>query len=427
MAVRALKPELLVRAALRRLRGRDDVRLVEDVARSEEIAVRIVGGAVRDAFLGRKGGDLDLVVSHPAAARFAELLAKRLGSRVVAVGAAPRRVLKIPRGGHEIDVWEAEEPPEKDLLRRDLTVNTLAFDLLGGTFAAAKGALQDLGRKRLAAPRPGVLLEDPLRVLRVARFLAELPGFRISKRLLPELRQAAPFLRKVAPERVLAEMDRLLSTPPGLAARSLEALERWGALAALLPGTTARERRRGISLVRKLERPSPPVARALLLSPLGETKALFLLRRWRVQRRELQMLAVLLTLSRGTTGHRGRRRFPPDAPTRREVVEFLRNVSPFFKEAVLFLGTAGGAGARRFVGEIGRVLSRPASLSRILRPSRPVDAMEVSRLLGLPEGPALGAALRELDVALAAGEVRGKRAAVRFLVGLPASGATPSR
>jgi hypothetical protein len=106
----------------------------------------------------------------------------------------------------------------------------------------------------------------------------------------------------------------------------------------------------------------------------------------------------------------------------RELVLFLRSVSPFFEETVLFLSSAGDAGTRRLGDAVSRVLRRPSSLSLILRPRRPLDTGEVSRLLGLPEGPALGDALRELDIAVAAREIRGKRAAIAFLRRLPGGG-----
>jgi poly(A) polymerase len=403
MAVGAIKG---VDAALRGLRAREDVTMVEEVARREGISVRIVGGAVRDAFLGRRGGDLDLTLPASEAPVFAEALARAAATRVVTVGSFPRRILKIPLGAREIDIWQTEEPPDKDLLRRDFTINALAFDLPGGSFTAPKGALQDLRRRRLVLPRPGVLEEDPLRVVRVARLIAELPGFHLSKKAVPEVRRAARRLQTAAPERRLAELDRILEAPVENATRALRQLEQWGALPVLLRSTTARQRRRGLSLVGRMKIPSPPVARALLLASLGAEQALSLLGKWKVTRRELQLAGMLLRLPRRRT-HR--------ATSRRDVVVFLRSVSPFFEEAVLFLRAAGDRGTQILCDAVESVLRRPSSLSKILRPRRPLDAAAVSGLLGLPEGPALGNALRALDTALAAGEIRGERAARRFL------------
>jgi hypothetical protein len=195
--------------AWRRLAQRADVALAAACALPAD-RVRAVGGAVRDAFLGRSGGDLDLSVAAGKADAFAGRLAARTRTRVVPVGAAPKRILKVRFRTREIDVWEEESDADADLVRRDFTVNAIAFSLPDGRLAAAPGALADLAARRLAPPRPGVFLEDSLRVLRAARFLAELPGFHVTRAAFPELRDAAKMLRMVAPERRLVELDKLL-------------------------------------------------------------------------------------------------------------------------------------------------------------------------------------------------------------------------
>jgi tRNA nucleotidyltransferase/poly(A) polymerase len=393
-----------IRRAFGTLMRRADVRAAASLARPGD-AVRAVGGAVRDAFLKRRGGDLDLVVRAGGAERFAEELAAHLGTRVIAVGAAPKRVLRIPFRAKEIDVWEEDGNPEADLLRRDFTVNALSFSLPDGAFSSVPGALADLEAKRLVPPRPGVFLEDPLRVLRAARFLAEMPQFHVARRAMPELRVTGRFLRMVAGERILGEMGRLLSAPSRDAARALRFLERLGALEALLQGTAARERRRGISLVGRMKTPSPRVARALLLSPVGEERAVDFLRRWRTSREEQRLASRLFALPLRARG----------APTRRSVAAFLRLVSPFEEESTTFLLAAGNSRARDMARAARRVLHRPAALRRILKPVRPLQFAEISSLLHLPEGPPLGRALDAFDLALAAGEVRGARAARAWL------------
>ena len=294
--------------------------------------VRVVGGVVRDAFLGRTGGDLDLSVASPRANSFAARLAARAGSRVVAVGAPPRRILKVPFQGREIDVWAEEGGEEADLLRRDFTVNAVSFTLPEGRLGAAPGALLDLEKKRLAPPRPGVFLEDSLRVLRAARFLAQLPGFRVAREALLEIRAAGRFLRKVAAERRLVEMDKLLGAPAADRARALRFLERVGALQSLVRGSAPR-RRRGISLVRRLESSDPRIARALLLLPQGPKRAEDLLRRWKTSREEQRLASRLFALPLRRTGH--------GAPTRHDVAELLRLSSPFEGESTAYLKVAG--------------------------------------------------------------------------------------
>jgi tRNA nucleotidyltransferase/poly(A) polymerase len=410
-----LKPDHAIQRAFRVLMRRADAALAAAVAQPDE-RVRAVGGAVRDAFLGRIGGDLDLVAPKGRAEAFAKELAARAGSRVVPLGAPPKRILKVPFRSHEIDVWEETGDRRADLLRRDFTVNTLSFSLPAGIFASAPGALADLKAKRLAPPRQGVFLEDPLRVLRAARFLAELPEFRIARRAVPELREAARFLRMVPAERRLVELDKLLGASSAGRARALRFLERTGALEILLLSTAPRERRgnpspgtalrRGISLVSRLGSTDPRVARALLLLPLGARKAAEILRAWKTSREEQRLASRLFALHL-----RGPRR----TPTRRDVAALLRLSSPFEEESTGFLRSAGDSRAGELARAAQRTQRRPAALRRILKPVRPLLFAEISSLLGLTEGPELGAALEAFDLALAAGEVRGARGARAWL------------
>lgn len=415
-----LKTKSGIRRAFGVLMRRPDARAAASVARPDD-QVRIVGGAVRDAFLGRKGGDLDLVAPPGRAEPLAWALARHAGTRVIAVGTAPKRILKVPFREREIDIWEETKDPLTDLLRRDFTVNTLSFSLPDGAFASAPEALSDLTARRLAPPRPGVFLEDPLRVLRAARFLAELPGFHIARAALPELRDAAKILRKVAAERSLVEWDKLLGAPPAGRMRALRFLERIGALEILLPSTAARERRHGISLVGRMEQPDPRVARSLLLLPLGTERAGDSLRRWKTSREEQRLASHLFALGRSRPGRRAMR-----PPTRREIAESLRRLSPFLGESLLFLSSAGDEGTRHLVRALSPYLRRPAALRGILKPTRPLPFAEISSLLGLREGQELGSALDAFDVALAAGEVRGPRAARAWLEAGRAFGNPPS-
>ena len=412
-----LKRNPAIRRGFRALLRRPDAAAAASLARPED-GVRAVGGAVRDAFLGRKGGDLDLVALPKSAEKLAAELAVRAGSRVVPIGTSPKRILKVPFRSHEIDVWEETEDPATDLLRRDFTVNALSFSLPEGAFASAPGALADLKAKRLAPPRKGVFLEDPLRVLRAARFLAELPGFHIARAAIPELRQAGKMLRMVAAERRLVEWDKLLGAPAAGRVRALRFLSRIGALQSLLLSSAPRERRgnpalasaapirRGIALVARLASTDPRVGRALLLLRLGRAKALDSLRRWKTSREELRLASRLFALPL----HGPRR-----VPTRRDVAALLRLSSPFEEESLLFLLAAGDSRARDLARSARRLLRRPAALRRILKPTRPLSLEEIRTTLNLPEGPHLGDALDAFDLALASSEIRGPRAARAWL------------
>lgn len=399
-----LRSVAAARAALRRRR---DLQEALELARARGETFRVVGGAVRDAFLGRKGGDLDLGLSRGRALPFAEALGKRLGVKAIAMGSEGRRILRlVPAARSEIDIWEFDDAGfDRD--RRDFTINALSFEFPSDAFDAPASGLDDLAAKRLVPPRAGVLLEDPLRVLRAARFEAELPGFRLVRSAFEEARHASRLLGSVAAERRLVELTRILEQPLASAVSAFRCLEAWGALEAMMPGTSSTERRRGIQmLARSPIGVGPEVARALLLRPLGEIRALGVLEDWRVSRWELRLAARLFEISLDRSNR---------APSRREAVEWIRSAAPFVMESLQFLEAGGNAGARALARHMAPIVRRPAALSRILTPKRPISTHEVATTLGLSPGPALGRALERLDRALAAGEVRTRRQAEAFL------------
>lgn len=395
-----LSPEI----ALRRLRRRPDVAASVETARRLGVAVRVVGGAVRDAFLadrlarGTARGDLDLALH--GAESFALALARHAGTRAMAVGTAPRQVWKVPFEGREIDVWETGGDPGADLLRRDVTVNALAFDLPGGVFSAPASALDDLAHGRLRPPRPGVYLEDPVRVLRVARFEAALDGFTPVPSARAELRAAAARLDATAVERRVAELDTILTLGATRARRALGRLEGLGALARLLPGR-AGLRAAGIAMATRISTPDAGLARALLVSPFGRS-GIELLESWKVPRRDLRLASALARLPE-----------PPRDTSRREVATWLRAARPFSREAIDWARARGAAAFARAA----RRLAREPGLEALVEPRRPLSSEEVARLLSLRPSPALGAALEALDLALAAAEIHGAEDARRFLLG----------
>jgi tRNA nucleotidyltransferase (CCA-adding enzyme) len=161
--------------------------------------VELVGGAVRDLLLGGAPRELDVVVADDAAA-FAGELAGRLnalagqsaserfqsssherfrtalvcwdGSRI---DVATRRSERYPQPGALPEVIAGT--PEQDLRRRDFTVNAIALSLGGaqrGELRAAPGALEDLSAGRLRVLHDASFIDDPTRLLRLARYRARL-------------------------------------------------------------------------------------------------------------------------------------------------------------------------------------------------------------------------------------------------------------
>ena len=201
----------------------------------------VVGGAVRDALLGLPVADRDWVVvgatpEEMSAAGFRPVgkdFPVFLHPETHEEHALARTERKSGRGYKGFTVYAAPDVTlEEDLRRRDLTINAMAQDE-SGRLIDPFGGERDL--------RAGVLrhvseafAEDPLRVLRVARFAARF-GFRIADETLVLMRRLvdAGEMQALVPERVWQELARGLSEPQP--ARMFDALERCGARRAVLP------------------------------------------------------------------------------------------------------------------------------------------------------------------------------------------------
>ncbi len=134
--------------------------------------------------------------------------------------------------------WQIDVEPlrggslEADLLLRDFTVNAIAEPVSGGAAIDPLGGVQDIAAGRLRAAGPAAFEDDPLRVLRLARIAVEL-GLEPERSALHLARASAPKLRRVAAERVFAELCRILDAPA--AVHGLQLLSEIDALAVVLP------------------------------------------------------------------------------------------------------------------------------------------------------------------------------------------------
>jgi len=204
-----------------------------------------VGGAVRDELLGLPVADRDYVV---VGATPEEMVAQ--GFRPVGKDfpvflhpgtheeyALARTERKTARGYKGFQVFAAPEVTlEEDLARRDLTINAIAKDE-GGLFIDPYGGTADLKARVLRHVSPA-FVEDPVRVLRVARFAARF-GFSIAPETLALMREMAANgeVDALVPERVWQELARgLMEKTPS---RMFLALRECGALAHILPELNA--------------------------------------------------------------------------------------------------------------------------------------------------------------------------------------------
>ncbi|MBV7363150.1 CCA tRNA nucleotidyltransferase [Actinomycetaceae bacterium TAE3-ERU4] len=183
----------------------------------------LVGGPVRDAALGKVPHDFDLT-TNARPEKTQELLNTwgktwDVGKEFGTIGAARGQLVV------EVTTYRTEEYDtssrkpvvaygdnlEGDLTRRDFTVNAMAVRLPQMIWVDPHGGLEDLATGTLRTPVTAVQSfdDDPLRIMRAARFSAQL-GFAVTEDVLAAMRDMAPRLQIVSAERVRAELERLI-------------------------------------------------------------------------------------------------------------------------------------------------------------------------------------------------------------------------
>jgi poly(A) polymerase len=187
----------------------------------------LVGGAVRDSILGRRSpaGDLDLATSAPPQETIRLLRAAGvdqlylMGVKYGTIGSRKGgRLLEITTFREEVYREENRKPVvtfasdiRTDLSRRDFTINAMAVRLPDGAFEDPFGGLKDLAAKRIDTPlEPEIAFtEDPLRMLRAARFAATLE-MTPTPRVIEAIERMRERLSIVSAERIRDELDKLL-------------------------------------------------------------------------------------------------------------------------------------------------------------------------------------------------------------------------
>jgi poly(A) polymerase len=195
------------------------------VSAGHEIA--LVGGSVRDALLGRLGTDLDFATSarpddvEKLVAGWADAQWS-IGKEFGTIGCRKGDwVLEITTYSSDVYDGETRKPVVSygdtlagDLLRRDFAVNAMAVTLPGQTFVDPFGGLRDLAAKVLRTPGTPErsFADDPLRMMRAARFSAQL-GFRVDAAVVAAMTEMADRIEIVSDERVRDELIKLICAP----------------------------------------------------------------------------------------------------------------------------------------------------------------------------------------------------------------------
>ncbi len=194
----------------------------------------IVGGAVRDLFLGRAElSDVDVATSAGL-----EAIRSLWEGRVKVTRKGPPWTAVIPVDGFNVEVTPfLGETLEEDLKRRDFTVNALAMKADGKLIDVVDG-VKDLSRRvlRFNGEAAARIREDPLRALRLARFAAVLPAFVVDEASLSAAHGWQDAMSRMSKERIGKEV---LCAMRGDAVRFTAFLKELGLVKTLLPGLSS--------------------------------------------------------------------------------------------------------------------------------------------------------------------------------------------
>ncbi len=232
-------------------RDLETVRRLGEAAAGAGAELWLVGGSVRDALLGRRVVDLDLV-SERTAADLGPALADALGG---SVGARSQfGTLKLRIAGRAIDLATARTERytkpgalptvapgdlHADLARRDFSINAMAASLHPDRFGAlldTQGGARDLERGLIRALHERSFQDDATRMLRAARYASRL-GFAIEPATLGWIERDLAYAQSISGPRLRREIERMLAEPAP--ARALLTAVRLGVLPAIDVGLGA--------------------------------------------------------------------------------------------------------------------------------------------------------------------------------------------
>ena len=218
--------------------------IVSEVAAEKGVRAFVIGGYVRDCFLGRPSKDIDIVVEG-SGIEIAEAVGERVHSNVSVFRNFGTAMLRYK--GIEVEFVGARKESynrnsrkpvvedgtlEDDQLRRDFTINAMAFSLQKEDFGALVdpfGGIRDLAAGIIRTPLDPdtTYSDDPLRMVRAVRFATKLSTDQMSFQIVPEsiesIRRNLHRMEILSKERIVEELNKILVTPkPSIGFRLLD-------------------------------------------------------------------------------------------------------------------------------------------------------------------------------------------------------------
>ena len=396
---------------------------------------RLVGGSVRDALLGRKASylDLDFVVPERSL-ETADAIAQSYSAGFVVLD-AERQIARVVFDQVTVDFAQQQGGSlEADLRRRDFTINAIAYHPHQQVIIDPLGGKADLASQTIRMVSCENLQADPLRLMRAYRQAAQL-GFVIAPNTRSAIQQLAPQLQNVAMERVHSELDALLSvTSNTLQSALLKDLLQSQLLQFCLPHFTADSVAQIAAIdsaLAQLQQILPDYAQSLQgwLKPVPAGFQRSWIKAAKLSRlvcaevataqAELDALKysrseaqVVLTLLKVQSDIEAMRR----GELSRSQQFFLFKLAGKSFLAVSLLALSQGINLAVLQPMIARFLDPEDAIahSRVL-----IDGNVLIKQLGMQPGPEIGAALRSVERAQAAGKVRSQGEAIAWIVRQP--------
>jgi len=177
--------------------------------------IYLIGGFVRDLFLGRKNNDLDFII-YPFDFIKLQEFSKVINGKIFFLD-EERKYIRINVGIDDEEYSLDFTPPIennliKEIIRRDFTINTITISLNNFKIIDPLRGIKDLLEGNINVCTSKSLIEDPLRILRAFRFSSNL-GFKINHQTQKEISKNAIYLNKVKGERIHNEIYKILKGP----------------------------------------------------------------------------------------------------------------------------------------------------------------------------------------------------------------------
>ena len=260
------------------------------MAREEGLELFAVGGAVRDRWLQRNpSGDIDFVYQGGTIDRLVARLQKRVRFKAVLFENKGLSTLRLCFKSLIIDFQRLhEEGLVQDALHRDFTVNALYLEQKqqGLTLLDPLNGEKDLSEGLLKEVSEQAFDQDPLRILRLFRFVTQL-GFRYHKETLHLAAGSVQKLNRVSPERIKDELMKIFSCPSQKILSDMASLRLFDILADFHPRS-----------IPALSQGDPVINLFLLFSENGKSRELVsVLKNYRFSKKEIEMAGALQLLS----------------------------------------------------------------------------------------------------------------------------------